>query len=291
MAGEIASSTDSVESSDVSTETDGVRLAHISDLHFGRITDPYIKEALVSDLRAFEPEIVVVSGDLTQRAFPWQYRDAREFLDNLDLPWIAVPGNHDVYPWWRPVLRLADPLRRYRHWISPDTHAEYVSGELSILGINTAFGKTVKGGRILETDRDRMRSFFSESNPATFRILVVHHHITRLDAILVHDLARGSRKTLRCAAELGVDMILCGHLHVSHIAHVEHVATGGDILVATAGTATSDRGRGVIKARNFYNQIIISDRAVTLDERAYRKKTRCFESSANVAFPRFRSVT
>jgi 3',5'-cyclic AMP phosphodiesterase CpdA len=131
-----------------------------------------------------------------------------------------------------------------------------------------------------------MATFYGSVPNDSFRILVVHHHLTELDALFGHDLAQNARETLQEAADLNVDMILCGHLHISHVAHVENVRPGHSIVVCTAGTATSDRGRGTNTARNFYNRIVLTEQDVTIEEREYDVAGRKFAASTSHKFAR-----
>jgi len=263
-----------------------IRIGHISDLHFGRIADPGIVEALHLDLHRSNMDLIIVSGDLTQRAFPWQYRDAAAFLKKMEIPWLVVPGNHDVYPWWRPFLRLQDPLRRYKKWISEELNPRVQWSDLAVLGINSAFGMTVQGGRIDSEDREQMRLFFSSVDDRSFRILVVHHHLTQLDAIFDHDIAKGAEETLHCAADQRVGMILCGHLHISHVTHLENISPGHSIIICTAGTSTSDRGRGKDPASNFYNQITVDREHIDIEERKFDYAQSAFVEASNSRYPR-----
>jgi 3',5'-cyclic AMP phosphodiesterase CpdA len=265
-----------------------IRIGHISDLHFGRIADPDILEALYADLHGSDLDLIIVSGDLTQRAFPWQYRDAAKFLNRMEIPWLVVPGNHDVFPWWRPFLRLTDPLRRFRKWISEDMNPHIHWKNLAVLGINSAFGLTVQGGRIDSSDRDQMEGFFSSVSDSSFRILVVHHHLTQLDTLHDHDIARGAEETLKCAADLRVGMVLCGHLHISHVTHLENISPGHSIIICTAGTSTSDRGRGVDPVSNFYNQITVDQGHIDIEERKYNPAKSVFEAASISTYPRVR---
>lgn len=272
-----------------------IRIAHLSDVHFGRIAHPEIVESIVSDVNESDVDLVVVSGDLTQRARTGQYRAAATMLASFNAPWLAVPGNHDVYPWWRPLPRLLTPLRRYRRWITGNLTPAFVLPGLAVLGINSAFGWTVKGGRIVEFQREAMGAFFGGSQEGAssgasqagdFRVLVVHHHLTQLEALGRHDLARQAKDTLARAAELNVDLVLCGHLHVSHTSHVEVLPGGHGLVVATAGTATSDRGRKPHKKTNFYTWITVTDSAFEIAERQFNPETVQFEEVRRVEFER-----
>jgi predicted phosphodiesterase len=96
----------------------------------------------------------------------------------------------------------------------------------------------------------------------------LHHHLTQIRALWKHDIVRRAQDALAVAAEAGVDLILCGHLHVSHIEAVD-VAPGRRIVVASAGTATSNRGRRSDRATNLYNRITVAPDAFTVEERRY----------------------
>ena len=93
-------------------------LVHLSDLHFGRI-DPQLLEPLATKIKEINPDVVAVSGDLTQRARSHQFREARVFLDTLPKPQIVVPGNHDV-PLYNVFSRFFSPLDKYRRYITED---------------------------------------------------------------------------------------------------------------------------------------------------------------------------
>jgi len=262
------------------------RIAHISDIHFGRIAHPAIVESLVSEINNSQVDLVVLSGDLTQRAFPHQYRDAAQMLASFDAPWIAIPGNHDVFPWWRTFSRIFDPLRRYRRMITSDLSPRFTRDGLAVLGINSAFGKTIKGGRIDGSQREAMRTFFGDQPESTFRVLTVHHHLTALDALGDHDIAREAEATLDCAADMNVDLVLCGHLHVSHVAHIQARPSGHPLVIASAGTATSSRGRKPDKKTNFYNQINVNERQFEIIEHQFNSEILSFEQRRTTKFDR-----
>ena len=106
-------------------------IAHVSDLHFGR-EDPALVAALQEDLKGAAPDLVAVSGDLTQRARRREFEAARDFLQALGMPMLAVPGNHDI-PLFDVARRLLRPLDRYRQYIHADDNPFYVDAELAVL--------------------------------------------------------------------------------------------------------------------------------------------------------------
>ena len=120
-------------------------LVHLSDIHFGRV-DAAIVEPLISLIGKIKPDVVAVSGDLTQRARSEQFKEARAFLDRLPQPQIVVPGNHDV-PLYNIFARFLQPLDKYRRFITEDLSPFYGDEEIAGLAVNTARSLTFKGGR------------------------------------------------------------------------------------------------------------------------------------------------
>ena len=122
-------------------------IAHISDVHFGR-EDPEIVAGLLASVERAKPDVVVVSGDLTQRAKKRQFRAARAFLRELPkVPQIVVPGNHDVST-TNLFERAIRPLARYRRYITEDMNPFYEDDEVAIAGLNTVRIAAVKDGRL-----------------------------------------------------------------------------------------------------------------------------------------------
>ena len=111
---------------------------------------------MIEHVAQLKPDLVVVSGDLTQRARIEQFKEARRFLDSLPSPQIVVPGNHDV-PLYDVLSRFARPLARYRRYITEDLEPFYADDEIAVLGLNTARSLTIKGGRINEAQFARAR--------------------------------------------------------------------------------------------------------------------------------------
>lgn len=261
-------------------------LAHLSDLHFGRIAHPGIVDALVDEVNGGAVDLVVLSGDLTQRARHSEFEAARAMLDRISPPVLVVAGNHDVYPWWRPVRRLATPLRRYQQYITADLAPSYMTDDVAVQGLTSAFGATIKGGRIGPGDRQVLRTAFEDVGAEAFRVLVLHHHLTELQSLGPHDVARQARKTLDAAVEVGVDLILCGHLHISQIEPITIIPGERRIIVASAGTATSNRWRTSRGPTNFYNVLSIEDEAFHIEERRYVPSDEHFVRESTTRFDR-----
>ena len=225
-------------------------LAHISDLHFGRL-DRATLPALATSIIAAKPDIVVVSGDLTQRARRQEFADARRFLDTLPTPQIVVPGNHDV-PLYNVVSRWLKPLRRYRQIISDDLEPFYADDEIAVVGINTARSLTIKNGRInvkqVASGCARLEACAREVT----RVVVTHHPFDLADTENVDSLVGRADMAMAGFARCRVDVILTGHVHTSRISDsaLRYKIPGYTALLVRAGTATSSRRRGELNAWN-----------------------------------------
>ncbi len=227
-------------------------IAHLSDLHFGRL-DPAILPVLRDALLDVGPDLVVVSGDLTQRARRDEFEQAGRFLDGLPFPRLVVPGNHDV-PLYDVVARWLRPLKKYKAFISADLEPVYADEEVAVVGINTARALTFKNGRINRRQVIRCRERFSSlgnTGPIT-RIVVAHHPFILPDGANPNDLIGRAKMGLLAFAAAGVDLILSGHLHVSRTLQsvTTHGAAGPAVLLVQAGTATSTRRRDEVNSFN-----------------------------------------
>lgn len=242
-------------------------LVHLSDLHFGRI-DPATTDPLIGVVRKIEPDLVAVSGDLTQRARDWQFRAAREFLDRLPEPRIVVPGNHDV-PLWNLAARFLRPLAGWRRHVSEDLSPFWQDSELAVAGVNTARSLTWKGGRINRAQVDGLRERFRDLPQGTTAVVVAHHPFDLPPGYGPRDLVGRARMAMEALAPCGVDLFLTGHLHVHHAAHTarRYRVEDHSAVVVQAGTATSTRGRG---EPNSFNVIRLDDPVIEVEPHVWR---------------------
>lgn len=230
-------------------ETNLATIAHLSDIHFGH-HDPEIVAAVEAFLADKRPELVVISGDFTQRARVSQYREACAFVDRIEamgLPVLAVPGNHDV-PLYDIVRRFARPLDRYQRFIDDDLCPWHETDTLAVLGINTARSLTIKDGSINREQMDMIRARFREVGEGKTRILVTHHPLLAMPIVEEGELSKVVKRhedALTAVAEAGVHVLLAGHFHRSFSGSArDMVEKAGPALVIQAGTATSTRLRG-----------------------------------------------
>ena len=241
-------------------------LVHISDIHFGRVV-PSVAESLLAALETDAPDLVVISGDLTQRARRGQYRMARDYLNRIPFPKIVVPGNHDV-PLYNVARRFLRPLTRYRRYITRDMAPFYQDDEIAVLGINTARSLTFTKGRISEAQIELIRRRFCPIPDNVFKILVTHHPFLPPPENLKLPLVGRAHKALRMVEACNLDLLLAGHFHMSYAggSHSAYRTLARSVLVIQAGTAASSRMR---TEGNAYNLIHIHKARVTLRVRMW----------------------
>ena len=243
---------------------DMARLLHLSDLHFGAHDDRLVA-AVLAKANALDPELVVVSGDFTQRARTEQFAQACAFLDRLrdhGHEVLGVPGNHDV-PLYDVLRRFLTPLARYRRFID-DSLCPFVElPGVAVLGINTARSLTFKDGRINQDQVAFIRETFARSPKDAMRVLVTHHPMFALTVGEQVERAIGRQElALDAIEEAGVDVLLAGHNHhASSQSASDLVTRAGGALVVQAGTATSTRVR---EQEQSFNLIDIADESVAV---------------------------
>lgn len=258
------------------------KIVHMSDLHFGR-TDDAVVESLVETVKQIEPDLVVVSGDLTQRAKSREFAAARAFLDRLPKPQIVVPGNHDV-PLYNVYKRFVTPTKGFTKYITNDLTPFYSDDEIAVIGVNTARSLTIKDGRINREQVAEISSRLSPLSAELTKIVVTHHPFDLPEGFHNGDLVDRAEKAMPAIAESGADIFLSGHLHVSHItdsAARYRLASGRSGLIIQAGTATSTRGRG---ERNSFNLITIEVNRLTVCRYELSDADRCFSVSSTEKF-------
>ena len=249
-------------------------LVHLSDLHFGRV-DVATLEPLRAAVFALAPHVVVVSGDLTQRAKSDEFRAAQRFLEQLPLPRIVVPGNHDV-PLYRVWERFLDPLGKYRRYVGHDLVPSFVDDEIAVLGVNTARSLTFKDGRINTAQIDSIRNRLEPLPDSLVKVVVTHHPFDLPDEPANDRLVGRAESAMKVFATCGVDLLLAGHFHTSQAGETSarHPLPGYSALVVQAGTATSTRGRG---ESNAFNALRLERGRIAIDRHVWRPQRQAFE--------------
>ena len=277
-------------------------VAHVSDLHFGRPASSERLDSLRELIAEIEPDVVAVSGDLTQRCTKKEFVQAREYLDKIGkvAPYVVIPGNHDIR-WLGAVARnMGGLFRQQAHNFKYSRYVRYISEELSpalevpgavIAGLNTAHGITRGSitkrfrdlgviGYVKHADIERAREAFENASPDAARIVMIHHNPIRGVLTGRHGLAN-TEHALHAFASLGTELILCGHDHLQALHTVETGVHG--LVISTAGTISNRIRPGRASSFNLVNldehNLRITTYAwqnpegfVPSDERSFRRK-------------------
>jgi len=242
-------------------------LLHISDLHFGPPYYPEVGDALQRFASELAADLIVASGDFTQRAREEQFRDARAFLDRLpNVPVVVTPGNHDV-PLYRIFERLFDPYRYYVRHISRELDSVVrVPGAVVVALNSTAPRRKLTNGRIHRWQLEYAREAFADASPEDARIVVAHHHFAPPPDWEGAQVMPKAKRALDVFTALRVDMVLGGHLHRAYIGNSLDVYSGADrehgIVIVQSGTSTSRRGRAREREKNSFNVIRVDGRLI-----------------------------
>lgn len=227
-------------------------LVQISDTHFGTESAPVV-EALVRMVRAESPALVVLSGDITQRARPGQFRAARAFVERLQVPaTLVIPGNHDI-ALFNLASRLFSPYARHRRTFGHELEPSFESAELLVLSVNTTRPYLHERGKVSARQVERVAQHLQRATPAQLRVVVTHQpvHVTRHED---HDeLLGGHEHAVRRWSAAGADLILGGHSHLPFVQplHDHHAGLARRVWAVQAGTALSSRLRhGAVNSVN-----------------------------------------
>jgi 3',5'-cyclic AMP phosphodiesterase CpdA len=266
-------------------------ILHISDLHFGPPYYPEVGDAVQRLAAELAPDVIVASGDFTQRAKEEQFRAAAEFLALLPAaPLIVTPGNHDV-PMYRVMERLFDPYRYYQQYILPelDTVTE-VPGAVIVAINSTAPHRALTNGRIHRWQIDFAREAFTGLPDETLKILVAHHHFAPPPDWEGAEVMPKAKRALDAFTGMGVDMILGGHLHRAYIGNSLDVYSGPSrdhgIVIVQSGTTTSRRGRAREREKNSLNVLRVDGKLIRVTHHMYFEAAGGFVPSSRHIFYR-----
>lgn len=251
-------------------------LLHISDTHFGT-EQPAVVTAL-RDLAARErPDLVVLSGDITQRARATQFRAASDFVNQLGAPVLAIPGNHDI-----PLLdlraRLTQPYARYARAFGADLEPVLSTSPWLVIGVNTTRAWRHRHGEVSSAQIERVAGLLSKAAPEQLRLVVVHQPLAVTESQDRPHLLRRHREAVRAWASAGADLLLGGHIHLPYTLALHGLSRR--LWVVQAGTAVSSRLRpGVPNSVNIVRWDPFSGRGCRIERWDYAAREQAFAST------------
>lgn len=215
---------------------------HISDTHFGT-EQPHVVAALLKLYAEKTPDLIIVSGDITQRARRSQFKAAKNFFAQLDTPKIIIPGNHDI-PLFNLALRITAPYANYSHAFGSNLQPEFISNDLFVIGVNTTRPQRHIDG---EVSAEQIRYVFERlacAHPEHLKIVVTHQPVSVITRSDETNLLHGFHEAVEAWGESGVDLILGGHIHLPYVRPLRAEGLAQPAWAVQAGTALSSRVRG-----------------------------------------------
>ena len=263
------------------------QILHISDVHFGPPHLPELSAAVLRFATERSPDLIVLSGDLTQRAKPSQFKQARHFVDQLPGPTLVVPGNHDV-PLYRFWERFGRPYGAYRKYFDPDLEPIFQDQELLVVGVNTAHGLTFKDGRISNRQLREIRDLIDQAPGEVFKVVVAHHHLIPPPWFGTQSVMRNAPAAMEVFTDSRVDLVLSGHLHQSFIGNSEEFYPKGrpPVVVLHSGTTTSNRGRHGERDKNTCYWIQVEEETMTVSNFRWEPTLGRFAEHSRHWYPR-----
>jgi 3',5'-cyclic AMP phosphodiesterase CpdA len=267
-----------------------VTIVHASDLQCGRPYLPEAGDAFVALAHALCPDAIVISGDLTQRAKRREYRIAKQLLERLpEVPLVVTPGNHDV-PLWRVWERVATPHRNWREAFPGELDTvTRVPGATFVALNSSAPRRAIVNGRLGPAQLRLAERAFAAAPPGDLRVLVVHHHFAPTAEGDGGRPLPGARSHARAFEAMGVDLVLGGHVHRTHVhtsADLFGEGAQAGVPFVACGTTTSCRGRGPERGWNSLNLIRAGTDEIEVRPFLRAPGTRTFEPADPLVFPR-----
>ena len=218
-------------------------LLHLSDTHFGTEQPPVV-EALVAMALELKPDLVVFSGDITQRARRKQFASARHFVDRLRAPALVLPGNHDI-PLFNLWARVLHPYANYAREFGADLDPIWESPDMLVVGVKTTRRYRHKDGEVSAEQTARVVERLRRATPSQLRIVVTHQPVHVIGTHDESNVLRGAAAAVKAWAAAGADLVLGGHIHLPFAVPLSerYPNLPREMWIAQAGTAVSARVR------------------------------------------------
>ena len=238
-------------------------LLQISDTHFGT-EQPAVVAALEAHVREHGADLLVLSGDITQRARGSQFAAAQAFVQRLKgygIPnSLVIPGNHDL-PLFNVLSRFLAPYDQYQAHFGEDLEPSFENDQLLVIGLNTTHPKRHKDGLVTHEQVEAVTQRLLKSDPRKLRLVVAHQPFGSLVLSDLQNLQHGALAALTRWADAGLDIVMGGHIHLPYVLPLrkQYPSLSREIWIVQAGTALSSRVRG--SAPNSFNRLDLDSRA------------------------------
>ncbi len=216
----------------------------VSDPHFGT-ERPEVVAALERFAHALRPDVLLLSGDITQRATEAQFAAARAVVDRLGVPVVlAIPGNHDI-PLFNLAARLFSPYAHFSRAFGQRLEPEFENDDLLVLALNTTRWYRHADGEVSAAQVERVARRLEAARPAQTRIVVVHQPVAVTREQDRHNLLHGHAAAVRRWAAAGADIVAGGHIHLPYVLPLRErwPELPRPVWAVQAGTAVSRRVR------------------------------------------------
>ncbi len=259
-------------------------LLHISDTHFGTEQAPVVA-ALEALSRERLPDLLVFSGDITQRARREEFAAGRRLCDRLGIArMLVLPGNHDI-PLFDLLSRAVRPYRNYLEAFGPRLDTLLETDDFLVIGVNTTRASRHKNGEVSAAQVERVATSLKGARPRQLRVVVTHQPADVIRAEDEPDRLRGAEAALQAWSRAGADLVLGGHIHLPYVMDLRSrpQPTVRPMWCVQAGTAVSSRVRhGTCNSVNLIHWNAVppgQPRTCTVERCDYQPKTGWFETA------------
>jgi 3',5'-cyclic AMP phosphodiesterase CpdA len=186
------------------------RILHVSDLHFGARDDPILERGLAALIERVGPEIVIASGDLTNRGRRDEHGRAAAFLKRLGPPVLAIPGNHDI-PYTVPARFTSTWAEFERQWET--TEPEYIGAGAHVVGLNSVRPWRHQSGGVSDAQLARATAKLNQASQEKLRVVALHHQMVGAPWRTRKKPVARRTHVLGMLVDSGAELIIGGHIH------------------------------------------------------------------------------
>lgn len=255
------------------------KIVQISDPHFGTVR-PELVDPLVDTVNGLKPDLVILSGDLTQRATATEYAAARAMMDRFTAPVLTVPGNHDT-PLFNVFTRFFNPWGRYRHWVGEEMIPVFRDEKMLVVGVNTVNRFAWRSGKLSADVLAKMCAALDSGRDDMMKLVVVHHPLAQQpkDGRLR---TRGGKAAVKALCEHGADLVLSGHMHMWRVQRFQERENRYSALQVQVGTCLSNRLRG--EPNDFAVLDFKDGESVTIERYIAPRESSGFKPASKIAY-------